>query len=139
MLMLALLLGTAPATSIKADPCTGSDTISMAQCMDGKIERATAQLKHYRAVAFIRFHDEGATHDPATAKALENAAVVADAFRATYCDAVYQKWIEGSIRYAMHQGCTLRMINRETQDIWRDFLTYVDSTPPLLPKPKSIE
>ena len=136
LILFVMALAAAAPPPAKADPCSGSDTRSMAECMGGKIERATTRLKHYRAVAFNRFHDEGAGQDAATAKALENSAVSADAYRTTYCDAVYQQWIEGSIRYAMHQGCTLRLIDRETHDIWSDFLGYIDSTPPLLPEPK---
>ncbi|MCA1653812.1 MAG: hypothetical protein ABR588_08460 [Sphingomicrobium sp.] len=131
-----ILIALAAAPAAKFDPCQGSDTISMAQCMDGKIEQATARLKHYRAIAFNRFHDDKQGQDLATTKALENSAVIADAYRTTYCDAVYQQWIGGTIRYAMHQSCTLRLIDRETHDIWRDFLSYMDSTPPLLPEPK---
>jgi uncharacterized protein YecT (DUF1311 family) len=140
MIVPALLLGLAPALPAAADPCAGTDTASMARCMDGKIEQATARLRQYRSAAYHRFQDEGADRDPATAKALENSAVIGDAFRATYCDAVYQRWIEGSIRYAMHQDCTLRMLNRQTHDLWSDFLGGLqDDAVPLLPEPRDID
>lgn len=138
MILLALLIQAAPVNRTKSDPCARSDTVGMAECIDGKIQQANAQLNHYRAVAFNRFHDEDESHDSATAKAIENAATIGDAFRTIYCDAVYQRWIAGSIRYAMQQGCTLRLINSQTYDVWRDFLNYADSTPPLLPEPKAI-
>jgi hypothetical protein len=108
----------------------------MAQCMDRKIERAKAQLNEYRARAIQRFREIPDT-DPATAKALEDAAIVADANRETYCGAVYQRWVEGSIRFAMDQECKLRLIDRETHDLWVDFLGYIqDDATPLLPEPK---
>jgi uncharacterized protein YecT (DUF1311 family) len=115
------------------DPCKGTDTISMAKCMDGKIEQATAQLRVYRTRAINRFKD---ANDPATAKAIEDADIAFDGYRQTYCDAVYQQWIGGTIRFAMHQSCNLRLVDEETHRVWRDFLTYFDSTPPLLPEPK---
>ena len=132
----ALLLIAAFTAAPTGDPCKGTDTISMAQCMDGKIEHATEQLRVYRTRAINRFEE---AHDPATAKAIENAGLAFDAYRQIYCDAVYQQWVGGTIRFAMRQSCELRLIDEETNQIWRDFLTYPDSTPPLLPEPKPIK
>jgi hypothetical protein len=129
-LVIAMALAAAPAEQ----QCDSGGTIGMAQCMDRKIEQATARLRVYRTRAVTRFRDE--EHDPATAKAIEDAAVVADADRAIYCGAVYQRWIEGSIRYAMDQECQLRLVDRETHDVWADFLGYIqDDAKPLLPEP----
>jgi hypothetical protein len=106
--------------------------------MDSKIERATTRLRVYRTRTVNRFRDE--EHDPATAKAIEDAGVAFEAYQQIYCGAVYQRWIEGSIRYAMDQGCKLRLIDRETHDIWDDFLGFIqDDATPLLPEPKTTE
>jgi uncharacterized protein YecT (DUF1311 family) len=132
-LVVALLLSASIASSqVRADPCDGADTISMAKCMDGKIARATQRLNEYTGRAKARFESE----DRSTMKAISDAAVAFEAYRKTYCGAVFEEWREGTIRYAMHQNCELRLIDQQTHHVWQDFLTYVDSTPPLLPEPK---
>ena len=107
----------------------------MAQCMDRKIEQATVRLNVYRTRAINRYKDEA--HDPSTAKAIEDAGIAFDAYQKLYCGAVYEAWREGSIRYAMHQSCTLRTIDDEAHRVWRDFLGFIqDDRAPLLPEPK---
>ena len=131
-LLISAAIGSAPAG--KSDPCKGSSTIEMAQCMDKKIAQATVRLRVYRTRAISRFRDE--EHDGSTAKAIEDAGVAFEAYEKLYCGAVYEQWREGSIRYAMHQSCTLGTIDEETHRVWRDFLGFIDDTTPLLPEPK---
>ena len=132
-LLISAAIGAAPAA--KADPCAGWSTIEMAQCMDKKIEQATVRLRVYRTRAVTRFRDE--EHDPSTARAIEDAGVAFEAYQKLYCGAVYERWREGSIRYAMHQSCTLLTIDEETHRVWRDFLGFIqDDRAPLLPEPK---
>jgi hypothetical protein len=140
-LIYSLLITSAAAAaspSVKSDPCKGTSTIEMAQCMDGKIERASLRLRIYRTRAINRFRDD--EHDPATAKAIEDSGVAFEAYQQTYCGAVLQRWIEGTIRYAMHQSCRLGLIDDETHRVWQDFLGYIqDDATPLLPEPKPTE
>ena len=39
----------------------------------------------------------------------------------------------------MHGKCLLEQTRRRTHDVWKAYLTFMDSTPPLLPEPKSDE
>jgi uncharacterized protein YecT (DUF1311 family) len=131
-ILLIAALSAAPAP----EQCDTGGTIGMAQCMDRKIGQAKSRLNQYRARAVQRF-EAAPDRDPATVKAIEDAGVAADAYRETYCGAVYQRWIEGSIRFAMDQECKLRLIDRETHDIWSDFLRFIqEDATPLLPEPK---
>lgn len=54
----------------------------------------------------------------------------------TECGAVYESWGEGSIRNAMALSCRIALDDQRTHTIWRNWLTYMDSTPPDLPEPK---
>lgn len=56
-------------------------------------------------------------------------------YRDKECDAVYQQWIDGTIRGAMAIECKLQLTKERTHAIWRSYLTYMDSTPPVLPEP----
>lgn len=51
------------------------------------------------------------------------------------CNGVDDAWKDGSIRTVMYLDCMIRMTRERTHVIWRDHLTYADSTPPVLPEP----
>lgn len=57
-------------------------------------------------------------------------------YRQSQCDTVYDIWSDGTIRGAMFGECMLKLTKQRTHQIWEDYLTYMDSTPPLLPEPK---
>lgn len=59
------------------------------------------------------------------------------ALSATECDAVYEWWREGTVRGAMALGCEIRVTKARTMTIWRNWLTYPDRSPPLLPEPNN--
>lgn len=51
------------------------------------------------------------------------------------CEGVDDSFKDGSIRTAMFLGCMIKMTHERTRIIWRNHLTYADSTPPVLPEP----
>ncbi len=51
------------------------------------------------------------------------------------CAGVYDAYSGGAIRTVMHLGCMIEMTQERTHRIWQDHLTYMDSTPPVLPEP----
>jgi hypothetical protein len=57
------------------------------------------------------------------------------AYRTSECGAVYENWIGGSIRGSMALNCQIRLTRMRTYTIWLHWLTYIDSTPPILPRP----
>ncbi len=48
-------------------------------------------------------------------------------------------WAQGSVRGAMAGYCLLKQTRRRTYDLWDAYVTYVDTTPPILPEPKLSE
>jgi len=56
-------------------------------------------------------------------------------YRANECDAVHENWKDGTIRTAMELRCSIRLTDQRTHTIWRNWLTYQDSTVPILPEP----
>ena len=57
-------------------------------------------------------------------------------YQKSHCLAVNEKWGRGSMRFISHPTCLLYTTKARTYDIWREFLTYGDSTAPLFPKPE---
>lgn len=58
-----------------------------------------------------------------------------DSYMNTHCNSVYTLWSGGSIRTQMALACETRLIKVRTHELWSEFLTYIDSTQPVLPKP----
>ena len=57
------------------------------------------------------------------------------AYARIVCEGVNDAFKDGSIHTAMFLGCMIEMTHERTRVIWRNHLTYVDSTPPVLPEP----
>lgn len=51
------------------------------------------------------------------------------------CTGVLDQWKGGTIRTIMYLGCMIAATRARTHDIWSDYLTYADSTPPEMPEP----
>lgn len=115
-------------------PCAGSTTPEVEQCLAWDFARADTELNRYYAAAVARLTKEQGTTALAKLRASERAWI---AYRDAECDAVYEWWSQGTIRGAMALGCRTRITKARAMVIWQNWLTYTDSTPPLLPKPKS--
>ena len=57
------------------------------------------------------------------------------AYARIVCEGVDDSFKDGSIHTAMFLSCMIDMTLERTRVIWRDHLTYWDSTPPVLPEP----
>lgn len=53
-----------------------------------------------------------------------------------HCESIYTMWREGTIRGVMHLNCKTKITKLRSHEIWANFLTYMDSTPPVLPEPE---
>lgn len=115
-----------------ADPCGGSTTAEVERCLAADLARADAELNRYYAAAVARLAKDRQTVAIARLRASERAWVT---YRDAECDAIYERWKDGTIRGAMALGCRMRVTRARTMTIWRNWLTYADSTPPLLPRP----
>jgi uncharacterized protein YecT (DUF1311 family) len=126
----ALALATAAAPG--ASHCPGSSTPEIDACLAGRFSDADAELNRYYQAAIKRLREEREI-------ALEQMLVRAErswvAYRTSECGAVYDNWIGGSIRGSMALNCQIRLTRMRTYTIWLHWLTYIDSTPPLLPRP----
>ncbi|MDE0552455.1 hypothetical protein OU793_24315, partial [Vibrio sp. VP6] len=57
------------------------------------------------------------------------------AYMSSHCDSVYTQWRDGTIRGVMAISCKTKLTKQRTHELWENFLTYMDSTPPVLPEP----
>ncbi|WP_010545789.1 lysozyme inhibitor LprI family protein [Sphingomonas elodea] len=126
LLLLALAL-TAP-TPRCVDAKT---TVEMETCLARTSNAAEVEMNRYLVAARKRATADGVT----VAKAFDEAQGRWIAWRRGECDAVYAHW-GGTIRGAMLLNCRIDLTQARTQWLWKTWLTYPDSTPPILPEPK---
>ncbi len=120
--------------SAARNPCDGSTTREVEQCLAADLARADAELNRYYAAATKRLTEQQDTAALAKLRAAERAWI---AYRDAECDAIYESWGQGTIRGAMNLRCRITLAEARTATIWRNWLTYADSTPPILPKPRA--
>ena len=112
-------------------------TIEINRCSNIDAEKANAELNRYLDKAFEKLsqYAEESGEDNLTVQLLEKSQVAWLEYRNTYCSAIYEKWSSGTMRGLIHNTCMLELTKERTLRIWLDYLTYMDSTKPVLPKP----
>ncbi|WP_305817239.1 lysozyme inhibitor LprI family protein [Photobacterium leiognathi] len=106
------------------------NTLEINECAAGKLDSAQAELSKYFAASL-----EHNKEDPKLVKAIEQAQKDWEVYMKAQCSAVYTQWRDGTIRNVMALDCKTQLTKERTHDIWMHFLTYMDSTPPVLPEP----
>lgn len=149
-LLIALLLPAGPAHTAAAagkpvddgNPACVRDgtTIEMNACAFQDLERETARMDRYLAAARLRAAEgdaESATYGEPTQRQafLEKSQAAWLAYSTVVCDGVYDQWKDGTIRTVLYLGCRIDMTRQRTHLVWSDYLTFRDSTPPVLPEP----
>ena len=113
-------------------PCPGASTAQANACFDARLKTSERILNRYFQVALKRARKDSGGK---TAKGLIQAERSWVAYRDAECASVFDYWRGGTIRVAMERDCRIRLNRLRTYAIWSDWLTYPDSTPPLLPRP----
>lgn len=106
-------------------------TLDINICAKREVDLANEVLGEYLAKASERYASELLVVD-----ALNLSQQAWIKYRKAYCDAIYQQWIGGTIRGAMYNDCMQKLTKLRTHVIWQDYLTYMDSSLPILPEPK---
>ena len=129
--MLSSLLLAAVASNVA--PCPGTSTLQVNACLDARLKASDADLNQYFQAALKRIGKESGS---GTARRFTQAERSWLRFRDAECGSVFDYWRGGTIRVSMELDCRIRLTRLRTYTIWRDWLTYPDSTPPVLPRPE---
>ncbi|KOC96900.1 hypothetical protein ACS82_23080 [Vibrio parahaemolyticus] len=100
-------------------------------CAIIELDSAKAELSKYLDASF-----EHNSYDSELVKAIKVAQNDWQIYIASHCGSIYTKWREGTIRDVMAISCETKLTRQRTYEVWANFLTYMDSTPPVLPEPK---
>jgi len=107
------------------------NTLEINQCAAIELQTAEQQLETYLQASF-----EHNAEDPILVEAIKRSQADWSTYMTAHCDAIYTQWRDGSIRGVMALSCKTELTKDRTHQIWANFLTYMDSTPPVLPEPK---
>lgn len=121
------------AATAAVTPCAGVTTVEVNACLSARFTESDAELNRYYERAVERVRKESGSK---TAQGLAKAEQSWIAYRDAECRSVFDYWSEGTIRVSMELDCRIRLTRLRTYAIWRDWLTYLDSTSPLLPRPE---
>ncbi|WP_017460458.1 lysozyme inhibitor LprI family protein [Dyella ginsengisoli] len=128
-LLVASGLFSAGLAQASSPPCNGS-TPEMQACMGKKLDAANAMLARYLAAAQARID-----RDFGSRPNLGAAQTAWVHYRKIECGDVFEYWAQGTYRTIASAECMLRLTRQRTHEVWQAYLTYQDSTPPLLPEP----
>lgn len=105
-------------------------TLDINQCAAIQLASAKTELSQY-VEASVAHHAD----DPELVAAIEESQQAWEAYVTAHCDAVHTQWRDGSIRGMMALTCETELTQQRIHTVWETFLTYMDSTPPVLPAP----
>ena len=119
------------ATEHEIDCDNAMTTMDINHCAYLELESAQAELLAYLEASFEHNSD-----DPELIDAIKLAQQNWEAYKTSHCTSIYTQWREGTIRSVMAISCETRLTQQRTHEIWLNFLTYMDSTEPVLPEPR---
>ena len=130
LLLMALLSGQ-ERTDLPSDCARAMTTLEVNACVARDLQNETRRMETYLQAAFARMRMDTPKQD-AWLRASQPAW---EAYADIACGAVYDWWGEGTVRTAEALRCRIDLTRERTHFVWRSFLTYADSTPPILPEP----
>ena len=106
-------------------------TIEINYCAGVELENSTLKMNTY-----LTKSKEHNSYDSELIKSIDVAQKAWSSYAEAHCDSIYTQWRDGTIRGVMHLSCKTKITKQRTYEIWANFLTYMDSTPPVLPEPE---
>ncbi|MEP0189454.1 MAG: DUF6265 family protein [Erythrobacter sp.] len=125
--------------------CPGAETtLAMNTCFADRLSEANERRTEYFAAAIQRETESAketarlrdlAAPDLSVVNQMEASERAFDAYVENECGAVWETYKGGTIRTVMAIACKIDLVDERTHSIWQNWLTYHDSTPPILPEP----
>lgn len=142
-----LIVSATNAYSKTSFECPTERNTSSTDCMRYKAEKLSTIVDKERALYLKKAKDRmielykdpeyRKMHDISEKEVMEKISFADNAFkkyRESQCDATYNYW-DGHYKDFKYHECYIKITQNSTHEIWNDFLTYPDSTPPILPEP----
>lgn len=118
-------------------------TLDMNDCMEKQVEQVNWVKNKYLSAASRKIEQDNENYpdsDPAyfhrLVAAFNEESKAWNSLIDKASSASYISWEGGSIRTEKSLSRKIELIEFQVYNIWKNWLTYVDSTPPILPEPK---
>lgn len=132
-LLLILISVSSFAQEKKLDCNNAITTLDINRCMSLELEKVESTMETYLSKSKER-HKE----DNVSSKSIEKSQDIWLKYRESHCNAIYDTWREGTIRNSMFIRCKIDLTQKRTKELWSYYLTFMDSTPSILPEPNPI-
>ena len=109
---------------------TAFTTIEINHCAAIELNAAKTELEKYLKASL-----EHNSFYSKLVEAMKLAQTDWETYMSSHCDSVHTQWRDGTIRGVMAISCKTKLTKQRTHELWENFLTYMDSTPPVLPEP----
>jgi uncharacterized protein YecT (DUF1311 family) len=106
-------------------------TLQVNYCAGAELKKAQYEMNEYLAKS-----KEHNNYDLELIKSINVAQKAWLLYADAHCDSIYTQWRDGTIRGVMSLSCKTKVTKQRTHEIWANFLTYMDSTPAVLPEPE---
>lgn len=116
------------------------NTLQMNACAAEDLDIETARMEAYLNAALMQVVSEAEDMGDATDAAvlveeIQLSQVAWQTYADQACAAVYTRWQAGTIRVMMAIGCHINLTRERSHHLWAEYLSFPDSTPPILPEP----
>lgn len=105
-------------------------TIDMNECAALELNGEQEKLNHYLEASLKHYEN-----DLKLVQAIQTSQKDWETYLSSHCSAIYTQWRDGSIRSMMSLSCKIKLTKQRTHEIWESYLTFMDSTPPILEEP----
>lgn len=109
---------------------SSKNTIDDTNCLSAEIGKKIEKLKKYISTAQKQEKDIYGSDDE-----LVETQKLWEGYVKKHCGYIYSRQ-NGSARYRESAECTIRLYDERIYEIWKSYIAYFDSTPPVLPDPK---
>ncbi|WP_125257055.1 lysozyme inhibitor LprI family protein [Brevundimonas fluminis] len=135
--MIALMLAAALTAQdpVPAECVEAGTTLEINDCFAALTEAERVRMDAYYAVAVSTLREGGEDGGEEAVAELEAGQKAWESYAELACAAVYTRWQAGTIRVVKALQCRRDLTRERTLHLWREYISFEDSTPPSLPEP----
>ena len=114
----------------KVDCDKALNTLQINYCAKLKLDNAEAEMQRYLDKSIAQY-----TADTYVVESINIAQSAWTSYSKSQCDSVFTMFRGGSLRVVMTLSCRTKLTLQRTHELWSQYLTYMDSSEPVLPEP----
>ena len=131
-LLMSVCSFTAMATSVNCDKAF--NTLEINYCAKVELDNAEAEMQRYLDKSIAQY-----TADTNVVESINIAQSAWQSYSKSQCDSVFTMFRDGSMRVVMTLSCRTKLTQQRTHELWSQYLTYMDSSEPVLPEPAALD